>query len=131
MCKRFTVSLFTVLVMSLIAQAATLTIVDLPATGTDAAIGIDIAKTYTHAFDFGTSGVVTINGVALEQGPTAALSAAYTATSAQGYGYTITDTRAAVSIAMCVSSFYAVAGALRRKILRTSGGAAMNSTIRD
>jgi hypothetical protein len=79
-------------------QAGTFTIVDLPATGTDAATGISTSKTYTHAFDFGVNVPVTINGVVFERGPTANLTAAYTATSRQGYGYTISDTRATTSI---------------------------------
>ena len=82
-----------VLATGLPARAGTLTIVDLPATGTDAAIGISTGKVYTHTFDFGTNAPVTINGVVFEQGPTANLTAAYTRTSKQGYGYTIADTR--------------------------------------
>ncbi len=74
---------------------------DLPATGTDAAIGIDATKEYTHTFDFGSDApVATVNGVAFEQGPQRSITAAYTGTSKQGYGWTITDTRAAVSIAI-------------------------------
>ena len=43
-------------------------IVDLPATGTDAASGISSSKTYTHALDFGaTTTAVTLNGVAFHQ----------------------------------------------------------------
>ena len=96
-CANESVSLLCCLLTAgLTAQAGTFTIVDLPATGTDAAIGISTGKTYTHAFDFGSNAPVTINGVALEQGPTANLTAAYTGTSRQGYGYTINDTRAAV-----------------------------------
>jgi hypothetical protein len=87
-----------VLAVSLPAWAGTLTIVNLPATGTDAAIGIGTGKVYTHAFDFGSGTPATINGVVLEQGPTASLTAAYKGTSKQGYGYTITDTRATVNI---------------------------------
>jgi hypothetical protein len=86
--------------MSLTAQAGTFTIVDLPATGTDAAIGIDSTKEYTHTFDFGSGAVATVNGVAFERGLSAGISAAYTGTSQQGYGWTITDTRASVSIAI-------------------------------
>ncbi|MCF7975591.1 MAG: discoidin domain-containing protein [Phycisphaerae bacterium] len=94
MCKKMTL-LILVLGMSLTvcAYGATLTIVDLPATGTDAASGISPDKTYTHAFDFGTNAPVTINGVAFEQGTTSNLTAVYTAVSSQGYGYTIDDTR--------------------------------------
>ncbi len=100
MGTRFVVSLLSLLALSVAATGATFTLVELPATGTDAAIGIDSAKTYTHAFDFGSNAPVTINGVALEQGPTAAITAAYTNTSRQGYGYTITDTRAAINVAV-------------------------------
>ena len=89
-----------VLAAGLPAWAGTLTIVNLPATGTDAAIGISTDKVYTHTFDFGSNAPVTINGVAFEQGPTASFTAAYTRTSKQGYGYTITDTRTSISIAI-------------------------------
>lgn len=87
------------LVMSLTAQAGTFTVVDLPATDTDAAIGIDSIKEYTHTFDFGSGTVATVNGVAFERGLSASITAAYTGTSQQGYGWTITDTRTSVSIA--------------------------------
>jgi len=86
------------LAAGLTANAATFTIVDLPAKGTDAAIGISAGKTYTHAFDFGGSAPVTINSIIFERGPTADIRAAYIGTSRQGYGYTITDTRASVTI---------------------------------
>ena len=86
------------LAMDLVAQAGTFTIVDLPATGTDAAIGIDSTKEYTHAFDFGSGTVTAVNGVAFEQGPNASFTAAFAGTSRQGYGYTITDTRSSVAI---------------------------------
>jgi hypothetical protein len=73
---------------------ATMTLIDLPATNTDAAIDIRSSKTYTHAFDFGSNSPTTINGVALEQGPTdSEFNEAFEATSAQGYGYIIDDTR--------------------------------------
>ncbi|MGE5294335.1 MAG: discoidin domain-containing protein, partial [Solirubrobacterales bacterium] len=87
-------------ILAVAAQAGTFTIVDLPATGTDAAIGIDATKEYTHTFDFGSGTVATVNGVAFEQGLSGSITAAYTGTSKQGYGWTITDTRAAVSIAI-------------------------------
>ena len=87
-----------VLAMSLPARAATLTIVDLPATGTDAAIGISSSKAYTHTFDFGTNAPVTINGVVFEQGPTANMTATYNGTSKYGYGYILGDTRATVNL---------------------------------
>jgi hypothetical protein len=74
------------------------TVVDLPAIGTDAAIGIDPNKTYTHAFDFGTNAPAIINGMVLDQGPTANLTALYEGISSQGYGYIINDTRSAVNI---------------------------------
>ncbi|MEN6425018.1 MAG: LamG-like jellyroll fold domain-containing protein [Phycisphaerales bacterium] len=93
-----------VLIMSMAAQAGTFTIVDLPATGTDAAIGIDSTKEYTHTFDFGSGTVATVNGVAFEQGLSGTISAAYAGTSQQGYGWTITDTRASVSIAIHAGS---------------------------
>ncbi len=102
-CKRRPVrvlgAILAVLVMNLTVGAGTMTIVNLPATGTDAAIGISTTKTYTHAFDFGSNAPATINGVALERGPTANITAVYTRTSAQGFGYTITDTRSSISIA--------------------------------
>jgi len=46
------------------AYGASMTIVDLPAIGTDAAIDISPNKTYTHAFDFGSNAPAIINGVA-------------------------------------------------------------------
>ena len=98
MCRRIVVLSACVLVAGLTAQAATFTIVDLPATGTDAAIGISGSKTYTHAFDFGGAAPVTINGIVFERGPTANVRAVFTGTSRQGYGYTIGDTRASVQI---------------------------------
>lgn len=96
--------LLTVVALVSAAQAGTLTIVDLPATGTDAAIGISVDKIYTHTFDFGSNAPVTINGVAFEQGPTASITAAFNGTSRQGFGYTITDTRASVSVAIHAGS---------------------------
>lgn len=86
------------MVVSLAAQAGTMTIVDLPAAGTDAAIGIDNDKVYTHTFDFGSNAPVTINGVAFEQGPTANVTAVYNGTSKYGYGYSLGDTRATVNL---------------------------------
>ena len=50
--------------MNLAAGAGTMRIVDLPAAGTDAAIGIRTTKIYTHAFDFGSNAPATIHGVA-------------------------------------------------------------------
>ncbi len=91
-------AILAVLVINLAAGAGTMTIVNLPATGTDAAIGISTAKTYTHAFDFGSGTPATINGVVMEQGPTATITATYTRTSRQGYGYTIADTRTTMNI---------------------------------
>jgi hypothetical protein len=98
MCKRTIVSLCCVLAAGLTARAGTFTIVDLPATGTDAAIGISTDKTYTHAFDCGSNAPVTINGVVFERGPTASLTAIYTGTSRQGYGYTLSETRATINL---------------------------------
>ncbi len=98
MCRRIIVLLACVLAAGLTAQAATFTIVDLPATGTDAATGINGNKTYTHAFDFGNTAPATINGVVFERGPTGNLTAAYTRTSRQGYGYTLSDTRATTNL---------------------------------
>jgi hypothetical protein len=80
------------------AQGGTMSVVDLPATGTDGAIDINIDKTYTHTFDFGSNAPVTINGIAFEQGPTAGLSSVYTGTSSWGYGYTIDDTRRPMNV---------------------------------
>ncbi len=86
------------LLMASVVQAGTFAVVDLPATGTDAATGIDAAKTYTHTFDCGSGSPVTINGVVFEQGPTASFTATHNGTSRWGYGYTISDTRASVQI---------------------------------
>ena len=98
MSGRFFIVMCCLLAMGMTAQAGTFTIVDLPAKGTDAATGISTSKTYTHAFDFGSRAPTTINGVVFERGPTANLTAAYTGTSSQGYGYTISDTRATTNI---------------------------------
>jgi hypothetical protein len=86
--------------LSVAAQAGTLTIVDLPAAGTDAAIGISVDKMYTHTFDFGSNAPVTINGVVFERGPTASFTAAFNGTSRQGFAYTFTDTRSSISVAI-------------------------------
>jgi hypothetical protein len=94
MSKKLILGLLAMMVLSAsMAQAGTLSVVDLPATGTDDAIDINSGKNYTHTFDFGLNAPVTINGVAFEQGPTATLSSVYTGTSSWGYGYTIDDTR--------------------------------------
>jgi len=99
MSKKLILGLLAMMVLSAsMAQAGTLSIVDLPATGTDDAIGINSGKTYTHTFDFGSNAPVTINDVAFEQGPTAGLSSVYTGTSSWGYGYTIDDTRRPVDV---------------------------------
>jgi len=99
MSKKLILGLLAMMVLSAsMAQAGTLSIVDLPATGTDDAIGINSGKTYTHTFDFGSNAPITINGVAFEQGPTASLSSVHTGTSSWGYGYTIDDTRRPVNI---------------------------------
>jgi hypothetical protein len=74
------------------------TVKDLPAIGTDAAIGINPSKTYTHAFDFGTNAPAIINGVVLDQGPTENIREPYAGVSSQGYGYIIDDTRASFRI---------------------------------
>jgi hypothetical protein len=94
------VVLLMVSLASLPAGAGTMTIVNLPATGTDAATGISTTKTYTHTFDFGSNAPVTINGMAFEQGPTANITSVYNRTSKQGYGYRITDTRSSISVAI-------------------------------
>lgn len=80
------------------ATSSSMTIVDLPATGTDAAIGIDASKTYTHIFDFGASDVATINGVDLAPQFTENLTFFWEDVSPQGYGYIIDDSRGAVNI---------------------------------
>ncbi|MBL7186335.1 MAG: LamG domain-containing protein [Phycisphaerae bacterium] len=99
MSKKLTLGLLAMMALCVsIAQAGTLSIVDLPATGTDEAIGINSGKTYTHAFDFGSNAPVTINGVALDQGPTSGMSSVYTGTSSWGYGYTIDDTRRPMNV---------------------------------
>ena len=74
MSKKLFLGLLAMFLSVSMTQAATLTIVDLPATGTDDAIGINSGKTYTHAFDFGSNAPVTINGVAFDQGPTSSVS---------------------------------------------------------
>jgi hypothetical protein len=99
MSKKMFLGLLAMMVLiASMAQGGTLSIVDLPATGTDDAIDINSGKTYTHTFDFGSNAPVTINDVAFEQGPTASLSSVYTGTSSWGYGYTIDDTRRPVNI---------------------------------
>ncbi len=99
MSKKMILGLLALMVLSAsMAQAGTLSVVDLPAIGTDDAIDINISKTYTHTFDFGSNAPVTINGVAFEQGLTASLSSVYTGTSSWGYGYTIDDTRRPVNV---------------------------------
>jgi hypothetical protein len=87
-------------ILAVSAQAGTFTVVDLPATGTDAAIGISDTKEYTHTFDFGSTTVATVNGVEFERGTSGSITAAFTGTSKQGYGWTLTDTRASVSVAI-------------------------------
>ncbi|MCH7557479.1 MAG: discoidin domain-containing protein [Planctomycetes bacterium] len=99
MSKKMISGLLAMMALSVsMAQGGTISIVDLPAIGTDGAIDISIDKIYTHTFDFGANAPVTINGVAFEQGPTASLSSVYTGTSSWGYGYTIDDTRRPVNI---------------------------------
>ncbi len=98
MCTRVVVSLLCLLGMCLTVQAATITIVDLPSTGTDGAIGITTDKVYTHTFDFGLGTPVTINGVPFEQGPPSGVSSPYTGTSIWGYGYTIESTASGVVV---------------------------------
>ncbi len=98
MCKRTIISLCCVLAAGLTAQAGTFKIVDLPASGTDAAIGISTSKTYTHTLDFGANAPATINGVVFEQGPTAGVTTTSTRTTRQGYGYTLSETRATVNL---------------------------------
>ncbi|MGE5295562.1 MAG: hypothetical protein ACM3VT_12095, partial [Solirubrobacterales bacterium] len=51
---RTSVAVLATAILAAAAQAGTFSIVDLPATGTDAAIGIDATKEYTHTFDFGS-----------------------------------------------------------------------------
>src|SRR4030043_20530 len=81
MCKKLIFGMLVIIILSVnVVQAATISIVDLPATGTDDAISINSGKIYTHTFDFGSNAPVTINGVAFEQGPTANLSSVYTGT---------------------------------------------------
>ncbi len=98
MCTRVVISLLCLLTMHPAAQAATFTVVDLPAAGTDDAIGIDSDKIYTHTFDFGLGAPVTINGVAFEQGPSAGVSSTFTGTSLWGYGYTLNSTASGVTV---------------------------------
>ncbi|HUT45299.1 MAG TPA: LamG domain-containing protein [Sedimentisphaerales bacterium] len=99
MCKKLIFGMIVIIALSVnIIQAGTISIVDLPATGTDDAIDINSGKTYTHTFDFGSNAPVTINGVDFEQGLTANLSSVYTGTSSWGYGYTMDDTRRPVNI---------------------------------
>jgi len=97
MCK---ICIYTLIGLCLAGSAygASMTIVDLPAIGTDAAIDIGPNKTYTHAFDFGTNAPTTINGVAFDQGPTSNVLEPFVGASSQGYGYTIDDTRGSVRV---------------------------------
>ncbi len=76
-------------------KASSMTVVDLPATGTDAAIGIDANKTYTHTIDFGKDGIATINGVDFLPfvDNLKSASAVKEYTSLQGYGFIVDDTR--------------------------------------
>ncbi|MBN2181307.1 MAG: hypothetical protein JW715_05290, partial [Sedimentisphaerales bacterium] len=76
------------------ANPSPFTVVDLPAIGTDAAIGIDPSKTYTHAFDFGSNVPVVINGLVFDQALTETMSVPFVGVSSQGYRYIIDDTRA-------------------------------------
>jgi len=99
MSKKLILGMLVIITLSVnIVQAGTISIVDLPATGTDGAIDISVDKIYTHTFDFGSNAPVTINGVAFEQGPTANLTSVYTGTSSWGYGYTIDDTRRPMNV---------------------------------
>ena len=81
------------------AQSSPFTIVDLPATGTDAAIDINTSKTYTHAFDFGMADEATINDVEFLSIFYVDMIAPMEDTSPQGYGYVIDDSRETVGIA--------------------------------
>ncbi len=68
MTKRVAASLLVLLAATVGMQAGTISVVDLPAVGTDAASDISTAKTYTHALDFvGSQAAATINGVAFTQ----------------------------------------------------------------
>ena len=82
-------------VNGLLFAQSTMTVVDLPATGTDAAIGIDAAKTYTHAIDFGLGNIATINGVEffLVEDNFKSVDAVKEYTSDQGYGFIVDDSR--------------------------------------
>ena len=80
------------------AYGASMTVVDLPATDTDAAIGIDASKTYTHAFDFGDNAPAVINGVAFDQGPTGDIYEVYEGVGSQGYGYILDETRSDIRL---------------------------------
>ena len=75
------------------AAAATMKIVELPATGTDKAIDISTEKTYTHTLDFGTNAPATINGVTFEQGVKGEVKKFFEETSSQGAAYTMDDSR--------------------------------------
>jgi len=98
MRTRMIVSLLCLPLVNFAVPAATITVVDLPAIGTDAAMDIDSDKTYTHTFDFGLGTPVTINGVAFEQGPAGGISSAYSGTSIWGYGYTLESTASGVVV---------------------------------
>ena len=80
------------------ATNSSMTIVDLPATGTDAAIGIDASKTYTHIFDFGSADSAIVNGVDCTPPFTENLAAFWEDVSPQGYGYVVDDSRGTVVI---------------------------------
>ena len=77
----------------LLMAESSMTIVDLPATGTDAAIGIDASKTYTHTFDCGSGDEAVINGVELWAPSFDDLGDLFEATSSQGFDYVIDDSR--------------------------------------
>jgi len=83
------------IVNGLLFAQSSMTIVDLPVTGTDAAIGIDTSKTYTHTIDFGLDYIAAINGVDFLPfvDNLKSASAVIEYTSLQGYGFIVDDTR--------------------------------------
>ena len=77
------------------ARAGTITVVNLPATGTDAATGITTNKHYVCAFDFGNNGTTpTINGVPFTHytPPTGTSATNYVSTTDANFGGTVTLT---------------------------------------
>ncbi len=97
------------IVNGLLFAQSTMTVVDLPATGTDAAIGIDANKTYSHTIDFGSGDIASINGVDFFPFINNVKSTydVIENTYLQGYGFIVSDTRyPAVNLQANDGTFY-------------------------